>query len=112
MVNVSASKILVVEDEASISNLVVSYLRKEGYEVFSASDGTAGLKASRSIKPDLIVLDIMLPGMDGLEVLAQSPSTFHRSNLPTPSPMSALFDMGEGWGGGVFFFAKERREPT
>lgn len=67
----SAPKILVVEDEASISNLVVSYLRKEGYEVFTASDGPAGLKAARAVKPDLIVLDIMLPGMDGLEVLAQ-----------------------------------------
>jgi two-component system, OmpR family, alkaline phosphatase synthesis response regulator PhoP len=68
---VSVPKILVVEDEASISNLVVSYLRKEGYEVFSAADGAAGLKAARSVKPDLIVLDIMLPGMDGLEVLTQ-----------------------------------------
>jgi len=68
---VSAPKILVVEDEASISNLVVSYLRKEGYEVFTAADGSAGLKAARAVKPDLIVLDIMLPGMDGLEVLAQ-----------------------------------------
>lgn len=67
----SAPKILVVEDEASISNLVVSYLRKEGYEVFTAADGSAGLKAARAVKPDLIVLDIMLPGMDGLEVLAQ-----------------------------------------
>ncbi len=66
-----APKILVVEDEASISNLVVSYLRKEGYEVFTAADGPAGLKAARAVKPDLIVLDIMLPGMDGLEVLAQ-----------------------------------------
>jgi two-component system, OmpR family, alkaline phosphatase synthesis response regulator PhoP len=68
---VSAPKILVVEDEASISNLVVSYLRKEGYEVFTAVDGPAGLKAARMLRPDLIVLDIMLPGMDGLEVLAQ-----------------------------------------
>jgi two-component system, OmpR family, alkaline phosphatase synthesis response regulator PhoP len=67
---VPAPKILVVEDEASIANLVVSYLRKEGYEVFTASDGPGGLKAARSFKPDLIVLDIMLPGMDGLEVLA------------------------------------------
>ena len=67
----SAPKILVVENEASISNLVVSYLRKEGYEVFTASDGSSGLKAARAVKPDLIVLDIMLPGMDGLEVLAQ-----------------------------------------
>ena len=65
------AKILVVDDEPSISNLVVSYLRKEGYEVFSAADGPSGLKAARVFKPDLLILDIMLPGMDGLEVLAQ-----------------------------------------
>jgi two-component system alkaline phosphatase synthesis response regulator PhoP len=64
-------KILVVDDEPSISNLVVSYLRKEGYEVYSAADGPGGLKAARAYRPDSIVLDIMLPGMDGLEVLTQ-----------------------------------------
>ena len=64
-------KILVVDDEPSIANLVVSYLKKEGYEVFSAADGPGGLKAARTFQPDLIILDIMLPGMDGLEVLAQ-----------------------------------------
>jgi two-component system alkaline phosphatase synthesis response regulator PhoP len=64
-------KILVVDDEPSISNLVVSYLRKEGYEVYSAADGPSGLKAARAYRPDLIVLDIMLPGMDGLEMLTQ-----------------------------------------
>jgi two-component system, OmpR family, alkaline phosphatase synthesis response regulator PhoP len=64
-------KILVVDDEPSISNLVVSYLRKEGYEVLSAADGVAGLKAARAHKPDLIVLDLMLPGLDGLQVLTQ-----------------------------------------
>src|SRR4030066_1046474 len=64
-------KILVVDDEPAISNLVVSYLRKEGYEVYSAADGPSGLKAARAYRPDLIVLDIMLPGMDGLEVLTQ-----------------------------------------
>jgi two-component system alkaline phosphatase synthesis response regulator PhoP len=64
-------KILVVEDEPSISNLVVSYLHKAGYEVYTAADGPGGLKAARTVKPDLIVLDIMLPGTDGLEVLTQ-----------------------------------------
>jgi two-component system alkaline phosphatase synthesis response regulator PhoP len=64
-------KVLVVDDEASILNLVTSYLRSEGYEFYTASDGLAALKATRAYKPDLIVLDIMLPGMDGLEVLSQ-----------------------------------------
>jgi two-component system, OmpR family, alkaline phosphatase synthesis response regulator PhoP len=67
----TTQKILVVDDEPSIANLVVSYLRKAGYEVYTAEDGPGGLKAARAFKPDLIVLDIMLPGMDGLEVLTQ-----------------------------------------
>jgi len=62
-------KILVVDDEPSILNLVTSYLKAEGYEIFTASDGLAALKAAKAYHPDLVVLDIMLPGMDGLEVL-------------------------------------------
>jgi two-component system alkaline phosphatase synthesis response regulator PhoP len=65
------TKILVIDDEPSIVNLVQAYLKPEGYEVFTATDGAAGLKAARAFKPDVIVLDVMLPGMDGLELLAR-----------------------------------------
>jgi len=65
------SKILVIDDEPSITNLVTAYLQSEGYEYHTASDGPSGLKAALSLKPDLVVLDIMLPGMDGIEVLTQ-----------------------------------------
>lgn len=65
------TKILVIDDEPSITNLVSAYLKPEGYEVFVASDGNAGLKAARAFKPDLIVLDVMLPGMDGIELLSR-----------------------------------------
>jgi two-component system alkaline phosphatase synthesis response regulator PhoP len=65
------AKILVIDDEQSILNLVSAYLRPEGYEVFTARDGHAGLKSARAFNPDLIVLDIMLPGMDGLELLSR-----------------------------------------
>jgi two-component system alkaline phosphatase synthesis response regulator PhoP len=65
------TKILVIDDEPSITNLVSAYLKPEGYEVFIASDGNAGLKAARAFKPDLIILDVMLPGMDGLELLSR-----------------------------------------
>jgi two-component system alkaline phosphatase synthesis response regulator PhoP len=64
-------KILLIDDEQSIQKLVSAYLRPEGYEVYTASDGTSGLKAARAYKPDLVVLDIMLPGMDGVELLSQ-----------------------------------------
>ncbi len=66
----SNAKILVVDDEPSILKLVTSFLEKEGYQVFTAADGPSGLKAARAYKPDLIVLDIMLPGMDGIELLS------------------------------------------
>ncbi|MFZ5883080.1 MAG: response regulator transcription factor [Chloroflexota bacterium] len=65
------AKILVIDDEPSITKLVSAYLKPEGYEVFTASDGNAGLKAARAFKPDLIILDIMLPGMDGIELLSR-----------------------------------------
>ena len=65
------AKILVVDDEQSILDLVSAYLRREGYEVYTAPDGPSGLQAARAFKPDLVVLDVMLPGMDGIEVLAR-----------------------------------------
>jgi len=65
------AKILVVDDEPSITNLVSAYLKTEGYEVYVAADGNAGLKAARAFKPDLVILDIMLPGMDGIELLSR-----------------------------------------
>jgi two-component system alkaline phosphatase synthesis response regulator PhoP len=65
------TKILVVDDEPSITNLVSAYLKPEGYEVYTATDGNAGLKAARTFKPDLIILDLMLPGIDGIELLSR-----------------------------------------
>jgi two-component system alkaline phosphatase synthesis response regulator PhoP len=65
------AKILVIDDEPSIVNLVTAYLKPEGYELYTASDGESGLKAVRAFKPDLIVLDVMLPGMDGIELLTR-----------------------------------------
>jgi two-component system alkaline phosphatase synthesis response regulator PhoP len=65
------AKILVVDDEPSITKLVSAYLKPEGYEVYTAADGNAGLKAARTFKPDLIILDVMLPGLDGIELLSK-----------------------------------------
>lgn len=65
------STILVIDDEQNILNLVTAYLQTEGYTVHTAADGPTGLKVAKRVKPDLLVLDIMLPGMDGLELLQQ-----------------------------------------
>ena len=64
----SKTRILVVEDEKDLSRLLKYNLEKEGYEVLVAADGEAGLAQARKEKPDLIVLDLMLPKMDGMEV--------------------------------------------
>ena len=64
----AARKILVIEDERDILDLVLHYLEKEGFRIRTAADGGAGLTAARQERPDLIVLDLMLPGMDGLEL--------------------------------------------
>jgi DNA-binding response OmpR family regulator len=63
--------ILLVEDEASIASAVAARLRSEGYAVEIAGDGPAGVEACERLQPDLVVLDLMLPGLDGLEVCRQ-----------------------------------------
>ena len=65
------TKILVIDDEPSVLSVVSAYLTPEGYEVYTAADGNAGLKAAQAFKPDLIILDLMLPGMDGIELLSR-----------------------------------------
>ena len=67
----TGARILIVDDERSILDLVTAYMRQEGYQVETAMDGPSGLKAARVFRPDLVVLDIMLPGMDGIEVLTR-----------------------------------------
>ncbi|MCB2179806.1 response regulator transcription factor [bacterium] len=63
-----AEKILVVEDEITLSETLVYNLERQGYEVLAAMDGHEALRLARSQKPDLILLDLMLPGLDGLEI--------------------------------------------
>ena len=61
-------KILVVDDEPKVCDLIKAYLEKDGYEVILAGDGQSAVEKARSHKPDLIVLDLNLPVMDGMEV--------------------------------------------
>ena len=71
-------KILVVEDEPHIVKLVTFILESNGYEVIQAFVGTEGIEKAKKEKPNLIVLDVMMPGMDGFEVakiLTKDPTT-------------------------------------
>ena len=62
-----AKKILIVEDDHNISELLQLYLNNEGYQTVIANDGGEGIDQFRKFQPDLVLLDIMLPVMDGLE---------------------------------------------
>lgn len=77
-----AQRILVVEDEADILELLTFNLRKEGYVVETATSGEAALKTARANPPHLMLLDLMLPGMDGLEVCRALRKDAETENLP------------------------------
>lgn len=66
-----AAKVLVVEDDPSVRGLLHTLLTGEGYEVATASDGLAGLVKASSAKPDLMLLDLMMPDLGGIRVLEE-----------------------------------------
>ena len=73
-----SSRVLIVEDEPDIRELVVHHLKREGYQVSAASGGEEALRLVQAAPPDLVILDLMMPAMDGLEVcrrLRQDPAT-------------------------------------
>jgi len=87
-------RILVIEDDRSSLTLLTYALGQEGYEVLSASDGITGMKTAQNEHPDLIILDVMLPGLDGYEIcrrLRQQPQT---ASMPIIF-LSARADQGD-----------------
>src|SRR5258708_24482852 len=81
-------RVLVVDDEPSLAELLASVLRYEGWEIQTAGDGSGAVRAAREFRPDAVVLDIMLPDFDGLEVLRRV-----RAELP---PACVLFPTPRG----------------
>ena len=78
----SPKKVLIVEDEKDILQLVKMYLEKEGFRTVTASDGAEALRQVKSERPDLVVLDLMLPEIDGLEVCKKLRIAPQTSMLP------------------------------
>jgi len=87
----SSGRILVVEDERDIAELVVHYMRREGYVTESAADGRTALARIESSLPDLVILDLMLPGMDGLEICRR----LRRNDRTMAIPILMLTARGE-----------------
>ena len=75
-------QILVVDDEPDILSVLVYHLSREGYQVKTAVNGQGALKAAEADRPDLIILDLMLPGMDGYEVLSRLRSDERLGSIP------------------------------
>lgn len=75
-------KVLIVDDEADVVRLLQFRFEKEGFETITATDGQTALSAVESETPDLVLLDIMMPLMDGMEVLRQIRSRRRTSKIP------------------------------
>lgn len=77
-----AKKILIVEDDRFLRELIARKISEEGYEIVEAVDGNEGLKKIKEVKPDLVLLDLILPAVDGFEVLAQIKKDAEVSSIP------------------------------
>ena len=76
------AKILVIEDDPSAARLIGYAFEHEGHKVLSASNGLQGMVMAREQKPDLIILDVMLPGLDGFEVCNRLKSDDRTAAMP------------------------------
>jgi DNA-binding response OmpR family regulator len=105
-------KILVIDDDPAVRRLVEDVLELEGYEVRTAEDGFAGLRAIEALRPDCVVLDIMMPGMDGHAVLQRIRSAAGR-HLPVVMLTAAADDSQawQAWTEGVDYFLAKPFEP-
>src|SRR5687768_8656940 len=80
--NIAMTKILVVEDDEMSRDILVRRLQKHGYELLQSADAEAGLEVIMDMKPDLLLLDINLPGMSGLELAQELKSHPETSDIP------------------------------
>ena len=78
----SSQRILIVDDEASVADLIEAVLVSEGYTVAIARDGIQGILLARDWKPDLVLMDVMLPGIDGTTAIRRLKSDPETSELP------------------------------
>jgi len=107
-------KILVIEDEKHISRLIEITLQREGHEIEKAFDGVEGLEKVESFKPDLIILDRMMPRMDGMEVMRNLQSNVTTADIPviflTAKAQDA--DVFDGWSSGASCYLTKPFNPN
>jgi DNA-binding response OmpR family regulator len=107
-------KILVVDDDPSVRGLVRDVLEVEGYDVALAEDGFAALRRIDAGRPDCVVLDVMMPGMDGHAVLSRIRASDGGANLPVVMLTAASDDeqAWQAWSGGVDYFLAKPFDPS
>ncbi|MBE9566470.1 MAG: response regulator [Proteobacteria bacterium] len=108
-----SNKILAVDDERHIVRLIQVNLERAGYQVITAFDGPEALKKVESDKPDLVVLDVMMPKMDGFEVLKRLQANPETRDIPvimlTAKAQDA--DVFRGWSSGVSAYLTKPFNP-
>lgn len=107
------NKILVVDDEADVRLLCKVNLEFEGYEVIDAADGDEALQMIDAEQPDLMLLDVMMPGLDGWEVLARIRSNRETSDLPVVmlTALTRAPDQLKGWSLGISEYVTKPFNP-
>ena len=107
-------RILVVDDDPTVRALVRDVLEIEGYDVDLADDGFSALRRIGACRPDAVVLDVMMPGMDGHAVLSRIRHTDGGSELPVIMLTAAADDeqAWQAWTGGVDYFLAKPFDPT
>jgi len=97
------SKILIIEDESALQKTLGDMLTREGYEVVKALDGEIGLRQAKNVLPDLIILDLILPKMNGFEVLKALKSDPKTESIPVivQTNLESMDDIQRALGGGA-----------
>jgi two-component system alkaline phosphatase synthesis response regulator PhoP len=81
-IKLDTAKILVVDDETEITEIIETFLTEAGYKVSVANSGAEAIKRAKEFKPDVVLLDIMMPGKDGYDVCQQLKKEPHFANTP------------------------------
>ncbi len=108
-----SAKILVVDDEVPVATVIKANLEIEGYEVETAYDGNEGLQKARQFKPDLILLDVMMPEKDGWTVLQEIRQDPELKETPVVmlTALSQATDIARGWESGVDCYLTKPFDP-
>lgn len=109
----AAARVLIVDDEAGIRELCRVNLVLSGYEVVEAADGFQALEQARSAKPDVILLDVLMPGMSGWEVLSALRADEATADIPVVmlTALNSEDDQIRGWEGGVVDYLTKPFNP-